>query len=212
MNKFLSLILEPEEKLLWSGKPEIKALCVLSILIIVCFLSISALFFFHSDIIVDGFEISTLDYSNPENIMCLVTLLLALATPFVMCVFYEITEYAITNKRILKKSGFIGTNVKSVYLSQIKSSFINIGILDRLSGCGTIFIDTGRVKICKNKGKKTVYSRFLFLKKPYQVYRVVQNYLSTSKEQLNLGQVYYECNVGEYQDSFAKVGKRTSVI
>jgi len=212
MNQFISLILEPEEKLLWSGKPEIKALFIFSIFIMICFLSISILCFLYSDTLIDGFEIRTLDFSNPVNIMCLSTMLFALVTPFVMCVFYEITEYTITNKRILKKSGFIGTNVNSVYFSQIKSSFINVGIFDRLSGCGTILIDTGRVKKCKTKGEKTVYSRFLFLKRPYQVYRLVQTCLPSSITNDYSQPWYSKSMMDVYQEISPEIGKMNPII
>jgi len=212
MNKYLSLILEPDEKLLWNGKPEIKGMLLFSFLIIIGFLGISTLFFLNSDFIVNGFKISSIAYSHPLNILCMAFSLLAFLTPFVMGLFYNITEYGITNKRILIKTGLIGAHVRSIYFNQIKSSFINVGVLDRISGSGTILIDTGLTKNCKKHGEKTVYSRFLFLKAPYQVYRLIQDCLPISKERIHLEQLYFKSNLDRYQGGSPEILKMKPVI
>lgn len=215
MNKYISLILEPNEKLLWNGKPQLKALLLFSFLVIIGFLGVSTLLFINSDntdAIINGFKVSSIDYSSPINILCIAFSLLAFLTPFFMCVFYEITEYGITNKRILIKTGLIGANVRSIYFNQIKSSFINVGVLDRISGSGTILIDTGCVKPCKKEGNKTVYSRFLFLKAPYQVYRLLQDCLPSSKEKIYLEELYFKSNLDSYQGISPEIGKMKPVI
>jgi len=50
------------------------------------------------------------------------------------------TEYAVTNKRIIKKTGLISRKTKEIYLSHVESISIDQGILGRIFNFGTIVI------------------------------------------------------------------------
>lgn len=50
------------------------------------------------------------------------------------------TEFAVTNKRIIKKTGFISRKTKEIYLSHVESISIDQGILGRIFNFGTIVI------------------------------------------------------------------------
>ncbi|WP_147677486.1 PH domain-containing protein [Algibacter pacificus] len=209
MIKYLQLILEPNEKLLWKGRPELKTILLFSCLLIIIFLGVSMLFFLNSnnaDCIFKGLKTYNIACLQSLNMLCLGFALLAFLTPFATYVYYDITEYAITSKRILIKTGLIGANVRSIYFSQIKDSFIHVSVLDRLAGSGTILIDTGLVKSTKREGGKIIYSRFLFLNAPLKVYGVMQDCLPASKERVLLEQLYYESNKGNRKGIFQKKG------
>jgi len=53
------------------------------------------------------------------------------------------TEYVITDKRIILKSGAIGINVSSVYYPEIVSVNLRVGVLDKLLKVGDIYISGG---------------------------------------------------------------------
>lgn len=53
------------------------------------------------------------------------------------------TEYCITDKRILKKTGFIARNVKEMNLSSVETVSVKQGVIDRILKTGSI-ISTGR--------------------------------------------------------------------
>ena len=56
---------------------------------------------------------------------------------------YIFTEYCITDKRLLKKTGFITRNVKEINLNSVETVAVNEGIIDRIFKTGSI-IATGR--------------------------------------------------------------------
>ena len=166
MKKYLSLILEPNEIILWRGKPETKTLCVFTIFLIIVFLSISVLIFWQSNQLACLIsELTTKDGAciKSLNILGFVFAILTFITPFVMYVYYRITEYGVTNKRILIRTGLIGADIRSLYFEQIRSIFINTSILGKLLGTGTILIDTGRLKKRTIKGSPVVYDKVVFL-------------------------------------------------
>jgi len=56
---------------------------------------------------------------------------------------YIFTEYSITNKRLIIKTGFISRHIKEMNLNSIETITVSQGILDRIFSTGTI-IATGR--------------------------------------------------------------------
>ena len=56
---------------------------------------------------------------------------------------YISTEYCITDKRLLKKTGFITRNVQEINLNSVETVVVNEGIIDRIFKTGSI-IATGR--------------------------------------------------------------------
>lgn len=54
------------------------------------------------------------------------------------------TFYAVTDKRIILRSGFLGIDYKVVDFDKISDIEVNVNFIERLFGCGTIRIHTGR--------------------------------------------------------------------
>ena len=54
-------------------------------------------------------------------------------------------EYAVTQKRVLIRSGIIGIDVQSIYYADIESVNLKVGIIDRILKVGDIYL-TGKVK------------------------------------------------------------------
>lgn len=55
---------------------------------------------------------------------------------------WENTQYAVTDKRIIIQSGFIGINYQTIYYKEIKNVHLRVGIIDKLLGVGDIYFDT----------------------------------------------------------------------
>jgi len=53
---------------------------------------------------------------------------------------YYSTEFAITDKRILSKAGFIRRKSTEIYISKIESTYLNQSILGRMLDYGTIIV------------------------------------------------------------------------
>ena len=56
---------------------------------------------------------------------------------------YLFTEYCVTDKRILKKTGFITRNVQEMNLNSVETVVVSEGIIDRIFKTGSIIV-TGR--------------------------------------------------------------------
>lgn len=126
----------------------------------------------------------------------------------------RVKEYALTKKRIIIKSGLIGTDFESVYYTEIKNILVNVGIIGKVFGVGTVKIDTGKTatysdntvsygKRNTNMGHirtKTLYAQLEDIDNPYEVYKIIQSSLSNRVESLYSGRADRESN----PDAFAK--------
>ncbi len=50
------------------------------------------------------------------------------------------SEFVVTNKRVLIKTGFIARRAFDVPLSKIEGIYIEQGVIDRFLGCGTVIV------------------------------------------------------------------------
>lgn len=91
----------------------------------------------------------------------------------------RVIVYYITSKRILIKSGLIGKDYKSVYFEQVQSCDVNVGLIDKIFGTGTISIDTGRVN-----NNRPDLDKLSFISPPYDTYQFLQTRIRAYKENL----------------------------
>jgi len=79
---------------------------------------------------------------------------------------YWTSEFAITNKRVIIKTGFISRNTFEMNLSKIESINVNQSILARILGYGTIMImGTGSTREPFENIKDPMTFRKIFLEK-----------------------------------------------
>ena len=105
-----------------------------------------------------------------------------------------VKKYLITNKRVLIKSGLIGTDFVSLYFTQIRSANVNVGLIDKIFGVGTINIDTGKIETVQSgsgsnqrHSTRTAYDKLIHIKAPYEVYKYFQTTLTNREESLYSG-------------------------
>ena len=65
-------------------------------------------------------------------------LLLAVPAGVVVIIRYVTSEFAVTNKRIILKTGFLQRNTVEMLLTKVESIFVHQGLLGRLLDFGTI--------------------------------------------------------------------------
>ena len=53
------------------------------------------------------------------------------------------TQYYVTNRRIIIQSGFFAVNEKSLFYKDIRNAQLRIGLIDKISGTGSIVLDDG---------------------------------------------------------------------
>lgn len=79
--------------------------------------------------------------------ICLLSLLLTLIAAISSYIHYKTSEFAITNKRVLIKVGFIRRHSLEVLLHKVEGIGVNQSILGRILGFGTITVTgTGGTK------------------------------------------------------------------
>ncbi len=85
------------------------------------------------------------------------------------------TEYAITNKRILIRNGFIGFQFESIYFSDISNVSMHVGTVDKLLGVGDIHFITAN-----HMGSGTI--AILDVEDYGNVYALAQNEVAANRD------------------------------
>ena len=83
---------------------------------------------------------------------------------------YGNTVYGYTNRRLMMRSGVIGTSFKSVDYDRIQELDVTQGVIERLFGVGTIRAYCGRNT---SKGAR-IYDQFVSIANPYEVFRAIK--------------------------------------
>jgi Bacterial membrane flanked domain. len=162
MNSNLESILEPQEVIKWQGKMSRQILgfvLILSLILIVLF---------------TVFLVSVGQGNSPVAFLISVALLGLVTLNF----FIDYVKvFTITDKRIIIRSGIIGTDYNSIYFPQIRTASVKVDLIDKLFSVGSINIDTGKVEtVADNKQSKTqtAYDKLSYIEKPYEVYKILE--------------------------------------
>ncbi len=82
------------------------------------------------------------------------------------------TAYYVTDRRILIQTGFIDSELQTVYYKDIRDVNLRIGLIDKLLGVGDIYFDLGSYQ---SGGKTRVLAKsFLDVDDPKEVYTRIQ--------------------------------------
>lgn len=184
----LDKLLNANEKVLWSGKPVKKAFVLTGLISI----PIGLIFL--------AFAVFWMWSAGSAGAPYLFTLF---GLPFVLIGFgmtfgpsiwqfmrYRNTEYMITDKRIITQTGAIGLDTRFVDLEKIQEVYVQIGVIDRLFGTGTVYAMTAGFSGFVPRGSYGYgYGGFNFnrpsfaaLKEPYEVQKLLQEAIEKSKK------------------------------
>jgi len=83
---------------------------------------------------------------------------------------YKNTAYTITNRRIILRSGVWAPNFQSFDFDKIAEVDVTIGPIEKLIGCGTVRVNTGRT----NAKGMTVFESMVAIDAPYDVYKLLK--------------------------------------
>jgi uncharacterized membrane protein YdbT with pleckstrin-like domain len=158
----LSRYLRRDEKILWSGKPD---------LIPFVFSAGYALF-------------SILGLVWLVFAFFMLFNMASLGAPFLPIVLFGLffTEYAITNQRLITQTGITGLDTRFVELDKIQEVYVTVGFLDKIYGTGSIIaVTAGYVPV----GTTSPYGMvmrpaFKAVKNPYEVQKLLQEVVKKS--------------------------------
>lgn len=86
---------------------------------------------------------------------------------------YSNTKYAYTNKRVMMRTGFVGTDFKSIDYDKISDIEVTVNFVERLFSVGTIKFFSGRTEINDGTTAK-LYDRWEAIPNPYAVFKKVK--------------------------------------
>ncbi|MBP2833493.1 PH domain-containing protein [Aquimarina sp. U1-2] len=86
---------------------------------------------------------------------------------------YPNTIYAYSNKRVMIRTGFMGTDFKIIDYDKISDIEITVNMIERMYDVGTIRFFSGRTKTYEGTTTK-IYDKWLGIKNPYEIFKLVK--------------------------------------
>ena len=107
-----------------------------------------------------------------------VGLAVAFGEPITRLLAYRNTEYVITDHRLITQTGAVGLDTRYVDLEKVQEVYVNVGVIDKLFGTGSIFaVTAGQVYVGAQGGRPYLAS----LKEPYEVQRLLQEAIEKAR-------------------------------
>lgn len=144
-------LLGKDEKLLWSGKPK-KSVYILEnvfqmLPIALIWLAFDVFFIVMMTKTGDGMPKEMLFFLIPFFALHLLPVWIWLSKILTASKRYKNTEYCVTDKRIIIKSGFIGMQVNSLMMKDVVSVDVRRGVLDVMFKVGDVYISTSGMPV-----------------------------------------------------------------
>jgi membrane protein YdbS with pleckstrin-like domain len=86
---------------------------------------------------------------------------------------YSNTAYAYSNKRVMMRTGFIGTDFKTIDYDKISDIEVKVNVIERLYNVGTIRFFSGRT-ITDESSTTKLYDSWSAISNPYAVFKLVK--------------------------------------
>jgi len=167
----ISEVLDKNERILWQGKPAFLPFAFgrLFKAFLALFMLAGAIFYiFYTAMYINHWPttdtitliVFTLGIFSP----LLLVLLFFVVAGFIRAFVWKVTEYAVTDKRIILKSGIIGREFRMIDFDKVSNIEVHVDFVDKL--------------FRKNTGSLYIYGNFsnLPLNKPYLVEHVMDPY------------------------------------
>ena len=173
--QYQDIILATGENVLWEGKPNKKAFILNSILPMMPFILLWLAFdgFFIFTFVVTGAFSEMAFFIIPFFALHLLPVWKWLGNLLTASAKWEKTKYLVTDKRIVLQSGFISSNINSIYYKDIDNVNLHIGVFDRMFGVGDIIISTNKMFRDSENRLHQASHCILDIPNPHDTYRKV---------------------------------------
>ncbi len=167
------------EKVLWRGKPVRKPFfmsrMVASVFMIIPGIIMTVVVGFMTIAAILAFPLMVL-FLLPFIVISLGLLFSPLTTYWWFSKQYPHLEYAITNKRVMLKSGWIGRDFKILDYDQIKNAEVNVNFFDRAAktNTGSILFFTGEIMMHSSHGARSKKDIMAHVENPYEVFKFLK--------------------------------------
>jgi len=86
---------------------------------------------------------------------------------------YPNTAYAYSNRRVMMRTGFVGTDFKIIDYDKISDIEVTVNVVEKMCGVGTIRFFSGRTKTEDDSTTK-LYDMWASIENPYAVFKMVK--------------------------------------
>ena len=83
------------------------------------------------------------------------------------------TAYSYSNKRVMMRTGFIGTDFKTIDYDKISDIEVTVNVIERMYNVGTIRYFSGRTQTDEGNTTK-LYDCWFAIENPYEVFKLVK--------------------------------------
>lgn len=166
-------LLVPGESVIWKGKPKKSAFIINKIItmlpIAVFWVLIDAVFISAFSTMLEQMKLFLIVFFAIH----LMPVWIWLSNVLTANKKWKNTEYAVTDKRIIVKTGVIGMGYNSLYYTDIKNVTLNVGAIDKMLGVGDIHFHTNPFSMVTS-GKSAAGTAFLDIQDAYEIYPKIQ--------------------------------------
>jgi len=113
---------------------------------------------------------------NPSNMFYIIALLPLIQRVYVFLIkllSFSNTAYAYSNKRIMIRTGFIGTDFKTIDYDKISDIEVKVSVIEKMFDVGTVRFYSGRTENTDN-GIKKLTDRWIAITNPYEIFKMVK--------------------------------------
>jgi membrane protein YdbS with pleckstrin-like domain len=156
-----------DEEILWVGAPNFTAFVIRGIPFLVGGLIWGAMDYFG---FIRATQTQTTGFAISFYAIHSFPLWASILNMFRLFLVHGNTCYAFSNKRLMMRSGFWGTDFKVIDYDKISDVEVNVNPIENLLGVGTIKAFSGRVS---DKGGR-IYDQFIGISDPYGVFKRIK--------------------------------------
>lgn len=175
--ELFSVVLDKNEKVINTFRPK-KSRIVFSALF-------TSIFFV---LLLSPFSISTIIGINDgmiEAMTVVITMFVIFLAVFGFIMLFVMlwekkTVYAVTNKRVLIRTGFIGVDYKSLDFSMVGAFTVNVNWIDKLINKNTGSLSFGSMASPITTNANSRFN-FLYIENPYEIYRQIKELIDEYK-------------------------------
>lgn len=161
---------DDDEEILWAGKPDFTPYLLNGLgpgLVVLAFFGVSYFFFINFQ------QSAGVRGNNFMLYFGLIPVAFFLLGFLKKILSFSNTSYAYTNKRIMVRTGFIGTDFKSIDYDKISDIEVTVSFVERAFNVGSIRFFSGRTQV--NDGNTTkLYDKWESIPDPYGVFKKVK--------------------------------------
>jgi len=156
-----------DEEILWVGKPNFTAFIIRGIPFLILGLVWGAIDYFG---FIRNMGTGMASFAIPFFMLHLFPFWASILNMIRLFLVHGNTCYAFSNKRLMMRSGFWGTDFKVIDYDKISDIEVNVNPIENALGVGTIQAFSGR---SNNHGGR-IYDKFIGIENPYEIFKRIK--------------------------------------